>query len=156
MIIRILTTFLAFAYLTFGCEAEEVTYFDFNFEKDTLSSENTVDISFSYIFPSAIKETRFKIKPILDKGLAKVLVDEEWENAEVLWTDAINLSKNLKFKINGSFYKTELWFEILDLKTGKIYKTPKHPILNRNWFEKYLKNLNKIISDYTRNATMVE
>lgn len=145
-----------FLFLNHEAEAKEFRYFDFEFIKNTLSPESEVEVNFIYNFSEGVSEERFKIKPRIENGTVEILENEGWVNENSLWTEASTLSRAKKLRIKGSFYKTDVWFEILDLKTGKIYTTPKHFILSRNWFEDYIKNLNEIIFEFASNATMVE
>lgn len=142
--------------MTFNTYGKERLYFDFYFAKDILSTNDEVDINFIYNFSEGVSEERFKIKPKLKNGVAEILEDDTWINGNSLWTESSVLANNKKLKIKGNFYKTDVWFEILDLKTGEIYKTPKHFILSRNWFEDYIKNLNEIIFEFASNDTIVE
>lgn len=142
---NIIFLFLTYLFGNSYVHAKEPVYFDFYFDNNTLSGTNEVNVGIKYNLDSNISNERFKVRALSDKGSIDFVLEGSYVDSNDFWTAMPYLTKNLNLRIKGNFHSAYVWFEILDLKTGKIYKTPKHLILSRAWYKRYINLLNQNI-----------
>jgi len=105
-------------------------YFDFMPSRFVTVSNSELPIALH----SKIKDTNYyqvlKIRPIVQNALVTVFSNEtqSWVSSYALWTQMPNFDQNLKIRPVFSGNHFSLTFEVLDTKTGKIYKTPQKKV----------------------------
>lgn len=88
---------------------------------------------------------RFKITPRIGTGSIE------------LTSPNTSLSKYSEILINNpNTAKTEIWLDVQDTKTGKVYETNRVTVWNRSGYKTYIRQLNKNISNWPINAKMYE
>ena len=105
--------------------AEDV-YFDFSIKKPFVESGSEFEVKFDYKF-DGFEEKDFLVNPVVDRGLVK------YRNN--------GLSDVFLISLIG-FGNISLSFDIWNLKTGDIYKTPIKPIWSTLVYSGYLEKLN--------------
>jgi len=121
------------------------SYFDFKIPKPITDINSTIVIDILFNLGS-IEHARFKIRPVSENSLVKILKNDKETDVSSLWTAAPNLTDSLKIKLVGDYIHTNLWLEVLDTNTGKVYFTPKKRVWNGALLVKYLDALNQNIS----------
>ncbi|MBU1133235.1 hypothetical protein KKG08_03105 [Patescibacteria group bacterium] len=101
-------------------------YFDFSVKEPFVESGSEFEVKFNYKF-DGFEEKDFLVNPVVDRGLVK------YRNN--------GLSDVFPISLIG-FGNISLSFDVWNLKTGDIYKTPIKPIWSTLVYSRYLEKLN--------------
>lgn len=124
-------------------------YFKFNIGLPIISSSKYIKVNFIYDL-EGYDEKDFIVRANVSNGY--VQVNDKNENVgKYLWTDMPVLSSEFVIKIHTTTINTDLWFDVVNQKTGDIYTTNKKTIWNYSVITDYINRLNK---NYVRDDKM--
>lgn len=102
------------------------TYFDFSIEKPFVESGSEFDVNFKYEL-EGFEDKDFLVNPVVNRGLVSYRYNK--------------LSSVYPISLIG-FGNISLSFDIWNLVTGEIYKTPAKSIWSTLVYSKYIEKLN--------------
>ena len=138
-IIIFLITLIFYQY---GAFADDY-YFDFKPVSRVPNSKNEYKINFLFI-----SQDNFIVRPIMRDIQKQIFIKNggAWVSGYENWTLLPYLEKTMDLKIQGAHEKSEVFFQIQNVNTGKLYLTPSKTLWPRNVVNEYLKKLNDSIN----------
>lgn len=131
-------------FLTFTVGAQE-RYFDFTLPGNFIVIGKPFSFNLTY-FLSSERERNFVIKPILKNGSMEIFNFEKnsWVNDKTSIYEFPIIHGSLKAKVtNLPQFNSTLYFQISDLKTGKIYLTEEKKVWSNFLYSTYVNSLNR-------------
>ena len=134
-------------------------YFDFKPVSRIPNSKNEYRINFLFL-----SQGNFIVRPVMKNPQGQIFIfarKEEisdfsskslikkagtWVSSYENWTLLPPLEKTMTIKILNAHEKSEIYFQIQNAKTGKIYLTPTKTLWPRNIIDDYFKKLNDNIN----------
>ena len=90
------------------------------------------------------EETGLKVRPRIDPDQTLfTYAGEAIFSLGSFWTDLPSVPNHLTLHTPIPFDNANIWFEVQDTKTGKLYETPKKQVFGRKFVESYTADLNK-------------
>ena len=108
------------------------TYFDFSLEKPFIESGSEFEVMFRHKLEGFTEED-FLVSPVVNRGLVRF--------------GSGKFSVSYPVSVTG-FGKISLSFDIWNLKTGEIYKTPVRSIWSTLVYSKYIEKLNNNLRSF--------
>ena len=108
------------------------TYFDFSLESLFIESGSEFEVIFNHKL-EGFEEKDFLTNPVVSRGLTRYKSGE--------------FSTSYPMSITG-FGKVDLSFDIWNLKTGEIHKTPMRSIWSTLVYSKYIEKLNSNLKGF--------
>jgi hypothetical protein len=107
-----------------------VIYFDYLPNRFVTKSNAPLTVSMHSKIKDANYQKNLKVRPTSKNTLIYVydVTSEKWVNQNDRWSQMPDFAKEFTLKPLFSSGYFELGFEVLDVKTGKIYKTPQKKI----------------------------
>jgi len=105
--------------------------------------ENNLEVNITTSSDSQ-DQADLKVRPLIDPPQTLFV----YEGGRIFslgsfWTDLPSIPDHLTLHTPVPFQSADLWFEVQDTKTGKLYETPKKQVFSRNFVESYISDLNK-------------
>ena len=127
------------------CYAEE-KYFDFVSKSGAVGLDGSYEVGLIFDVEGEYQEN-LSVRPRIDKGKGVVNIyngaTRLWTAGNGDWSKMPEISQEVRLKIFGiKDETTEIYFEILDKKTAKLYRTPSKKIYGRRVHEQYIEKLN--------------
>jgi len=124
--------FLVFLSIFFVKAFAQSVYFDFNPKSHFIDGGSEFEVEFKYKF-EGYEEKDFLVSPLVDRGL-------------VSYKSGV-LSSTYPLSIIG-FGKTNLSFDVWNIKTGKVYKTPIRSVWGTSVYSNYIEKLNANLKSF--------
>ncbi|MFC1700448.1 hypothetical protein ACFLZ4_02290 [Patescibacteria group bacterium] len=125
--------FVFFLILVSGKIFAEDTYFDFYPNHPFIESGSEFEVTFKHEL-EGFGEKDFLVSSVVDRGIVKQRGGE--------------FSINYPLSVTG-FGKIDLSFDIWNLKTGEIHKTPIRTVWSTLVYSKYIERLNSNLRSFT-------
>ena len=118
--------------------------FDFSLGRYLIDEDREVEVNFYYDLENYDSED-FLIKPFVKNGIVKIFNPDngKWSDCYSLVSDLPFLQESMLIRIKGMrVKKSSLSFEIINVSSGDVYKTPEKEIWSKEVYSKYQENVN--------------
>jgi hypothetical protein len=127
--------------LVFVCQAQ--VFFDFKLDEYLISDTAPVNVEFFYDLKDISNED-FVVKPKISNAIVKV-----FDAKKSLWGLSAPLRKNMQIRVEGlNLDQTNLFFEIRNLRTSEVYKTPTKPVWGKAVYGGYVESINSSVLEF--------
>lgn len=114
-------------------------YFNFKPAQRIPNSKNEYKVNFLFL-----SQGNFIVRPIIDNPQGQIFIKkgEIWVAGNENWILLPHLEKTMIIKIQNVNEKTQIYFQIQNSKTGKVYGTPVKYLWPRKIVNEYFNRLN--------------
>lgn len=127
--------------LVFVCHAQ--VFFDFKLDEYLISDTAPVNVEFFYDLKDTSDED-FVVKPKISNAIVKI-----FDAKKSLWGLSAPLRKNMQILVEGlNLNQTNLFFEIRNLRTGEVYKTPTKSVWGKAIYNGYVESINSSVLEF--------
>lgn len=130
----------------------QFTNFDFSLKNYLILENRELEISFSYKL-TGYKNDDFTVRPKIGRGVVEIFDSgkNSWVNSVSPSSVMPKLEEKMLIRIkNLEIEKTLLWFEIKNVKEGKVYTTPSKNIWSEKIFDGYIEELGESTVEFVK------